>query len=207
VGFAQDVVPDEEVPPGTEPVEPEYVLQNETQTDKARRLSEASGVPEQDIIKMRLGIREEGPEDPLGEPTDEVIQEPELPQGRGWGVIAQWLGLHPSILGQGHDKDLGGATEGTDEGLLSTRRKMRSTRVRGPKHTLSASTTPQSKAFGKTKQKDIVVAQSRGKAAGKAKSLGSSKGNSGGGKANAGGRKNKGRKNKANNGKAKGKKK
>jgi len=201
VAVAQDPVPDGGDPDGT--TEPEYELQNETQTDKANRLSEASGVPVQDIIKMRLGIRDEttgDPPDGTDGLLDETTEEEEGPQGRGWGIICKWLGLHPSILGQGHYKDLSAATGESGDGILAARQKIRKTRLRGEKHGTHGATRLLAKVDKKTKQKDILVAQANGKAKGKNKSFNSSKGKSDGGKA-----KGKGKGKKDNRGKSKGK--
>ena len=96
---------------GETPEEPVIVL-NATQQEKALRLSEASGVPIEEIIRMRTESRTLEPELPEGElpvveiPVEGEVVPPDMPQGKGWGVICKWLGLHPSILGNGHAKQL-----------------------------------------------------------------------------------------------------
>lgn len=105
------VVPEEPVPDETEvpePDDPEELTDaptlNAAQTRKAEKLSEASGVPVEDILRLRSGAGIEQPDtDDQDAPED---AEPELrtdaPKGRGWGVIARWLGLHPGTLGNGN---------------------------------------------------------------------------------------------------------
>ncbi len=150
-----------EEPPGEEP-EPtlELTLQNETQMQKAKALSEASGVPVEEIIKMRLGIGEDG----------------EATQKMGWGVIAKQLGVHPSVLGKGQAKMM--ADEEPEDGILAIRVKKRSERlmlsaverekvkkqVRRP----SKRDKAKSKAFSKRKNKGKGKAK-KNKGKGKAK--------------------------------------
>lgn len=93
---------------------------NETQQEKAQRLSDASGVSVDDILGMRNGtyVPPEGTEGP---------------NGRGWGVIAKHLGLHPGILGKGTgDKFV--PTDGEEgDTLLSKRQSKRDSRLYGKK--------------------------------------------------------------------------
>ena len=76
--------------------EAEVEFQNDTQAGKAEKLAEASGVSVEEINAMRSGTR---PEVPEGEGPEDPVAD--APKGRGWGVIAKWLGLHPSEVGKG----------------------------------------------------------------------------------------------------------
>lgn len=133
---AADDASDEPEP--TEPAEPTVPV-NETQADKAARLSEASGETIEKILEMRSGSMtgDTVPDEPdtdepdTGEPDTD---EPDLPQGRGWGVIAKFLGLHPGILGKGtgekfypaEDSDSGADDE---DGIVAARERVRKERL------------------------------------------------------------------------------
>lgn len=107
---------------GTDGTEDAEVPKNETEQEKAQRLSDASGVSVDDILSMRNGtyVPPEG-----GETT-------EGPNGRGWGNIAKYLGLHPGILGKGTgDKFM--PTDGTGDSLLAKRQNKRDSRLYGKK--------------------------------------------------------------------------
>jgi len=107
---------------------------NATQTAKAERLAEASGVSQEEIIAMRLGITTatDDPETSDEGAETETENETDLPRGRGWGVIARWLGLHPSTLGNATGRTLS-ETDDTDtdqdSGLLASRSRARNTRL------------------------------------------------------------------------------
>ena len=75
---------------------------NATQMEKVQRLSEASGVSEEEIMNLRMGtVPATTPETVPTVPLDGAVVTEPPPQGHGWGVIARWLGLHPGVLGQG----------------------------------------------------------------------------------------------------------
>ena len=102
--MAEDVVPepapvpeaDAETPvPDEGSGEAEVEFQNDTQAGRAEKLAEASGVSVEEIDAMRSGT---SPEVPEGEDTEDPVAD--APKGRGWGVIAKWLGLHPSEVGK-----------------------------------------------------------------------------------------------------------
>ena len=121
VSMAQDV----EEPVGTGDMVVEPVL-NENQQLRVQRLSEASGVSEDEILQMRM--RTPVPDDPTL--TETETTETVGPQGRGWGLIAQLLGLHPGILGNGTgDKFL--PPEDDTTGLLAARHSKRKNRLFG----------------------------------------------------------------------------
>ena len=70
----------------------------------------------------------------LREKTEAGVEgaETEGPQGRGWGLIAKLLGVHPGTLGKGTGDKFypAGADE---EGILATREKTRNGRLFGEK--------------------------------------------------------------------------
>ncbi|NQT92346.1 MAG: hypothetical protein HQ559_06265 [Lentisphaerae bacterium] len=123
--FGQDV-PDPTEPDPTElPPEDPLVLQNDAQTDKATRLSEASGLSEQEIIQLRLGTpASEGPDGPI-----------EGTGGTGWGAMCKMLGLHPGILGGGKGNKFSNPPEGAEPGLLARRNTLKNGRLNRSTHT------------------------------------------------------------------------
>lgn len=85
------------------PVIEEPVQLNTTQQERVRRISEASGVPEEEVLRLRLRTRTElqtGEGTPDGKQlrAEEPLVEP---NGKGWGVIARWLGINPGVNGKG----------------------------------------------------------------------------------------------------------
>jgi hypothetical protein len=150
---------DEPQPPGEIPP----VLQNPVQMEKAAALSEASGVSQEEIIRMRLGLPPEGMTEV---PVDQ-------PQGRGWGVIARWLGIHPGTLGRGHDRK-----PDSGEGMLVRREKMRGQRLDRERGECDMDAdAADAKAERKARQKDVLSSGGRGGSEGRGRD-----GSGGGGK-------------------------
>ena len=89
---------------------------NETQQEKAQRLSDASGVSVDDILSMRNG-------------TYVPAEGTEGPNGRGWGNIAKYLGLHPGVLGKGTGDKFMPSDDETGDSLLSKRQSKRDSRL------------------------------------------------------------------------------
>jgi hypothetical protein len=160
---------DEETPDGQPPAtaEPPLTLQNEEQQDKATRLHEASGVPEEEIVRMRLG---ETPVPTVGE------QDEDRPQGRGWGVICRWLGIHPGTLGGGRGNKFSHPSEQTGEqGLLERRRQRRHSRLFGwtrDRDAEEGAEHKEARSQEKEREKEAMAGAERGRALGRDKGSG-----------------------------------
>lgn len=152
-----------EVPVITEPIVPDPAQLNTTQMEKVRRLSEASGVSEDEILEMRQGTRTDSDLTETGEPDSDT------PRGRGWGVIAKWLGLHPGVLGQGtgekfyppkEENDLISNTGNEEnESLLGSRDKVRERLFKHERRRIDKVAKldiKQNRRAEKTRRKDLV---------------------------------------------------
>ena len=180
-----------------DPGEPTPEL-NATQLARAQRFSEASGVSEQEIINMRLGITSTTPDDvsptPDGLPDTDTEGETDRPQGRGWGVIARWLGLHPSISGNANGRispEPEGTDSGTEGGLLASRSRVRNTRLYG-RHSAGAggdvTDQPQRGVQMRQQNRERQAERAQARAATRA----SARSNNRGGNGNGGGSSNRG---------------
>lgn len=123
------------VEPVEEPVDGKVVVLNATQQDKVTRLSEASGVAEEEILLLRAK-RTRVEVDPDTEPVEG--EEADAPKGRGWGVIAKWLGLHPGTVGKGtgekfypvdEEQELEEQEAGEEPNVLTMRERKREARL------------------------------------------------------------------------------
>jgi hypothetical protein len=94
------------------------VMANES--DKAEKLSQASGLPVDKILEMRNGGTQIIWVDSDG---DGLYDDMMVVQGQpmGWGELAQALGLHPSVLGA--DKEEKGQARNRDKGEKGNKAK------------------------------------------------------------------------------------